>query len=210
MLRNYRLMFFLFVVCAAIAAIIAVVTLNRASGLAQAAVAAANISEDEVASSRNVGTAKIPQAAVQSDTAASPADLQGMAARGFIPAGTVLRRSMFQKISASGAEAKLSLEPGLVAVALPVGLDTTVGGEVRAGCRVDVAAVKKDGSMVAVASGVEVLSVPDTSSQNQNSLKGVVLGMQKGAADQLLALEKASGSSIVMELLPPPVGGGQT
>jgi hypothetical protein len=206
-MKNYRLMFGLFVLLAAIAAIIAAGSLSRATGTSQVAIASINIAADDAATVKNIGDAKIPQAAVQPDTALSLQDLQGMAAKGFIPAGTVLRKSMFQNISMAGAEAKLSLEPDLIAVALPVSLDTTIGGEIKAGSHVDIDVVTKEGALVTVAGNVEVLTIPDLT-QTSNTGKGVVLGMQKSVADQMVTLEKSNGN-VVLELLPSAGSAGE-
>lgn len=184
----------MFVVFAALAAVTAAYNLNAVAGMVPVAVARSDIAPDEAASPKNIGVGKTPRGALQGDTVREPRELAGMAAKGFIPSGTVLKKSMFQPIEKAGAAARLSLKPGYVAVALSPSLDTTCGGEVKPGSLVDVKCVRKDGSLQVIAEKVEVLAAPEKS-------KGVVVALKKAEADRLLS-EKAQ-STVVLVLLPP-------
>lgn len=188
----------LFVVFAALAAITVVYTINNVAGMVPVAVAKGDIYSDTAVSPDNVGQSKVPRGAIQVDTVRDPIQLQGMSAKGYIPSGTVLRKSMFQSINSAGAVARLSLKPGYVALALQPDLDATCGGEVKPGCLVNVKCVRKDGSVQKIADSVDVLSAPEKS-------KGVVIALTETDADRLLA--ERPNSTVVLELLPPKKGG---
>jgi Flp pilus assembly protein CpaB len=80
------------------------------------AVASQDFQPDQPATAQNVSVAKLPKGALQPDSVGDPMRLAGMAAKGFIPAGTPLRMSMFAETPKAGPAARLS--PGMVALAL--------------------------------------------------------------------------------------------
>ena len=186
--------FVLFVVFAAIAAVSVAWGFNNMAGLTAVAVAQGDILADEAASPGKLGTTKIPKGAVQLDTIRNPMDLKGYSARGFVPAGTVLRKSMFQPIEKAGTVAKLSLMPGKKAIALDPTLNTTCGGSLKAGCYIDIWALGKDGSVDLMGEDIEVLSVPEQSS-------GVVIAVDDETAERIFRAHNSS--SFVATLLPP-------
>jgi Flp pilus assembly protein CpaB len=193
--KNYRLAFIVFVVCAALVAILVANGYNSIAKMTTVAVAKQDINPNEAATPTNVGITKIPKGAVNSSTVVDPKSLEGYSARGFIPAGTVLTTKFFQPVKDAGAEAALSLRPGLVGVALEANVDTTVGDEIRPGSRVNVIS-SKEGNSLTIASAAEVLTVKE---------KSVVVGLQKETADRLIA-ERQNKGQIVLELLPAKEG----
>lgn len=191
-MKNYRLMFGLFLLFAALTAVIFAYGYDSITRKTTVAVALEDIMPNQAASPANVGSARFPIGGIQVDTVLRPVELKGMAARGYIPKGTILRKSMFQPVEEAGASAILSLKKGLVAIALPPSIDTTCGGQVKQGCLVDVKIVGQDGSIITIP-GVEVLAADQT--------KGVVIGIDQTSADTILRLRNRT--QIVLQLVAP-------
>lgn len=154
------------------------------------------IKADDMASPQNIGTGQTPRGALQNDTVINPSDLAGMAAKGYIPAGTVLRKSMFQPMSEAGVPAKLATMPGKVAIALPADINVTVGGIVKSGDRVAIKASQK-GQTVTLVTEATVLTIPQSGSKD-NAITIAVTPQES----QIIWNAKSAGQTIWHELLP--------
>jgi Flp pilus assembly protein CpaB len=182
--------------CALIAASLAAYYYNKMAGMVTVAVAMQEIQADDMASPKNVGPGKTPRGALQSDTVINPSDLAGMAAKGYIPAGTVLRKSMFQPMSEAGVPAKLATMPGKVAIALPADINVTVGGVIKPGDRVTIKASEKGRTEILV-SEATVLTVPQKGSKDDAITIAVT-----PRESQTIWDAKSLGKTIWHELLP--------
>lgn len=159
-----------------------------------------DIQADEIATNQNITTDKTMSGAVQSDTVLNPQELQGMAAKGFIPSGTVLRKAMFQKISDAGIAAKLSTMGDKVAIALPADTINTVGGNLKQDQEIVVKSTAKSTTRT-LASKAIVLSAP------KNKTSGsVVLAVSPNESDMIFNA-RGNNEQIVVELLPPRIKG---
>lgn len=187
-MQNYRKSFMIFVILAAFAAIAAAYGYNSTAGEVSVVVAKSNIKLDQEAAG-NLISSKIPRGALQMDTVRQPTELEGYSARGFIPAGTVLRKSMFQL--GGGVSAKL--KPDQVAIAVPTNLDTTCAEKLSPGNHVNIRIANKQGDTVTcqeIADNVEVISVNE---------KGVVLAVDKSYANSFIL---GKSQTVVLEILP--------
>jgi len=193
-MKNYKLFFIGTVVFALIAAAIFAYGYNNVNRMVNVAVAGTDIHPDETATPQNVVLGKTPRGALQSDTILKPSELANMCAKGYIPAGTILRKSMFQPVAKAGIPAKLAAMKGRVALAIPSDIETTVGETIRPGDAVDIMASVK-GQTVKVGTDVTVLAVPREES------KAVVLAVTPKEADNILSAQ-SDGKSIALLLLP--------
>ena len=153
------------------------------------------IQTDDLASPKTVGLGRTPRGALQSDTILNPADLAGMAAKGYIPAGTVLRKSMFQPMSNSGVPAKLKTMSGKVAIALAADINTTVGGVLKPNNQVTIKASDK-GQTEALVNAATILSVPNQGTSD----KAVIFAVTPSEA-QAIWDAKSAGKTIWYQLL---------
>ncbi len=192
MSKNYRVYFVLFIIFATLAAGSAAISYNRIAGMVTVAAARQDLSPDEAASEQSIGTMKIPRGALQSDTIRVPESLKGYAARGYIPSGTVLRKSMFRPSTSVAAK----LKPGQVAIAIENNINTTVGNNIRPGNKVNITATvktdtKNEGKAELIASDVEVLSLND---------KAVTVALDQNASNAYI--EAKANKNIDFALLP--------
>lgn len=195
-----RLFLVLAFVCAAVAAGATAWLLHVFLPQRTVLVAAVDIAPRSQVHVSAVRKVSLPAAGVPGDAMTSEAALSGKAARGFIPAGTVLREAMFQprwSMGAAGSLAEIGSEYRLVA--LPVSLDTSVGNCVAAGDRIDLYAVKKDGSHALVVSNVLVFSGPGLPSRPPAKGIGAVGGQaeQKGSDAVVLVLHENDVGGVI-------------
>ncbi|ACX51921.1 SAF domain protein [Ammonifex degensii KC4] len=123
-----------------------------------------------------VEAVSLPKAGLPPDAVTERGELAGKVARGFIPAGTVLRRAMLQPKWAAGAAGALAeIGPGYRMLALPLTADTTVGGCVASGDRIDVYLVR-GGRAELVAADVLVFSGPGVPSREGKKGFGALTG----------------------------------
>ncbi len=175
------------------------------------------IAAGDVAPRAQVGAVKkvtLPAAGVPEDAVTDESALSEKVSRGFIPGGTVLREAMLQPrwaAGAAGALAEIGREYRLVA--LPVTLETSVGGCAATGDRVDLYALGKEGEAELVVSDVLVFSGPGVpsqppgkglgslGSQEQKSQDAVVLALRAAEVEKVLD-SLAKGERLVAVLRP--------
>lgn len=117
-----------------------------------------------------------------------------MVAKGYIPAGTVLRKSMFHAMDKAGIPAKLNHMSDKVAIALSADLNTTLGGIVEPGNKVTVKASDK-GATYHLVTKTELLATPDKGTE-----KAVVLAVTPYESHMIWDAI-SSGKTIWFELL---------
>jgi len=197
-LKNYRAFFIAAVVCAVLAALVGAYGYNTVAKMVTVTVASRDILADELVSDRNASYGKEPVGSLKPDSIKNINEVKGMVAKGFIPAGTPLRKSMFISVAGAGYAARLgALDGNLVALALPESVDTSVGKAIKRGDKVTVKGSSKNGSNQLMAQKAEVLDIP-----NKNTgVNAVVLALSPEEADKI-ALAKSQGYTIYCELLP--------
>jgi len=195
-LRNYKIFFIASVIFALLAAALAAYGYNSVAGMVPVVVSSTNIAPDEVVTGKNVIVGRTPRGALQGDTIRNINQIAGTAAKGYIPQGTVLRKSMFQPIDSAGVPAKLSLLDGRVAVAVSADIYTTVGNSLKAQNTVSVRA-SKEGTTRELIKEATVLAVPEKS----GSKGAVILAVTPVEADAILSARSA-GESLAMHLNP--------
>jgi Flp pilus assembly protein CpaB len=195
LLSNWKVVFPVFLILALIFGIGFWNYMRSIGGNVEVAVARVDINlDDELSVPINVGVGEMQIGSLYSDTIRSAEQLKGKSARGFIPAGTVLRESMLQ--AAVGPIARL--KAGYVAVSVPNTINTTVAGAVKPGNSVRIKIIDKESppNEKACIEPVEILAVNE---------KGVVVSLDKAEAR---VLEEAKvGFVIDFELLPAKKGG---
>lgn len=172
---------------------------SSVAGVVKVAVASSDIRADELASDKNVGAGQVPRGALQGDTVRDLSEINGMVAKGFIPQGTVLRKSMFQSVQSAGVAARLLAMPGRVALAVQSSIDTTVGGSVKAGSEVAVYSLTKNGP-VRLVERAPVLSAPEKGAQGG----AVLLALTPQEAELIL---RAQGNREQLSFYLHPPGG---
>lgn len=188
-LKNYKTFFAAAVLFALLTAIVAAYGYNSMAGTVGVIVAKQDITADKQLLPEQIGASQTPRGAVQVDTINNAALLEGKVAKGFIPAGTVLRSSMFQSVSTAGVRAKL--KAGYVALALDKTIDTSCSDQIAVNSKVNIKSFTKEGTIENVATDIEVIAVTE---------KGMVLAMPVDLSDKLIA-QKYLGK-LVLELLP--------
>jgi hypothetical protein len=148
-----------------------------------------------------------------------------MVAKGYIPAGTILRKSMFMPLSAAGAAGRLSVmsENGeeFFAVAVPNSLYTTVAGVLQPENRVDIYARVKDedSSPELLASDIQVIQAGSiATSDGQQQTQGVVIAVKQQELSRILPHLFGDQARLVFVLKPagmteketPPVAGSES
>lgn len=192
-MKNYKTFFAAAILFAILTSIVAAYGYNTVAGVVDVVVAKRDIKADETMQPEALGYGKTPKGAILSDTIRNPAELQGMIAKGYVPAGTVLRKSMFQQVTAAGARAKL--KPGYVALAFNKDLDTSCSDQILPNSLVNIKSFNKDGTVVDVASEIEVICITE---------KGVVMAVPEELSDSVI--EQKNIGVIVLELLPQKEG----
>ncbi|CEP67162.1 Pilus assembly, Flp-type CpaB [Moorella glycerini] len=195
MFKNYRLMLTIGLICGGLAAFGAVTAVNQKVGAVPAVVAAKDIEGHQVLAPGDLTVVPVPRAALYKDALPAVSQAVGQVARGYIPAGTVMRASMLLPPAKAGASGLLSDYPGLVALAVKADIETNLAGVLQPGDKVQVMARYKDargGRYEVLASSAPALVVND---------KGVLLGLtpeENGKYQQALA----GGAVISFALLP--------
>ena len=139
MLKNYKLWLVGALFLAFCAGTISVVTVRSFSATEKALAAGTDITPVSLESLNNLNQVDVARGNFYADTIRSTTELMGLVPKGFIPTGTVLRKSMFQPIENAGMSGKLAMLGGdRVAVAIPNDLYTSVAGNLAEGDKVDV------------------------------------------------------------------------
>lgn len=214
-LKNFRYWLLAAVVFAAVAAVGSVQAVRSFAGAVQAVAVKRDVQAGEVLTQNDLTLVEQARGTLYGDAVLSPRDAAGMAVRGFLPAGTVLRRSMLvppQQAGVAGAVA--SLGPGYVAVAVPNTLGTTVAGTLEAGNRVDIYSRASDKEPpVKVASDVLVLRAGTVRTrEGEQPTQGVVLAVPEADLPKLLPYVtggKEASLTFVLKPLASGQGAGQ-
>ena len=189
MVKNFKYWLLVAAVFAVLAAVGSVQAVRQFAGAVQAVAVKRDVQAGEVLTQNDLVTVEQARGTLYRDAVLSARDAAGMAARGFVPAGTVLRRSMLVPPQMAGVAGSLaSLGPGYVAVAVPNTLGTTVAGTLESGNRVDIYSRSGDKEPpVKAASDVLVLRAGVVrTAQGEQPVQGVVLAVPAGDLDKLL------------------------
>ncbi|WP_028987614.1 Flp pilus assembly protein CpaB [Thermicanus aegyptius] len=148
---------------------------------------------------------ELPVAAVPQDAITDKNVVTGKNTRGIVLKDTIARLQMFIDTEKTRVSGTLLQKGGdLVAIALPLSIETTVGGSVLPGDKVDVYALSKAGAEK-ILEGVEVIKGTPAPQKNNdqaaNKNEAIVLAVPQDRVD---AYERAiaAGSTIQVVLLP--------
>ena len=119
MLKNYKLWLVGALFLAFCAGAISVVTVRSFSATEKALAAGTDITPVSLESLNNLNQVDVARGNFYADTIRSTTELMGLVPKGFIPAGTVLRKSMFQPIENAGMSGSRHARGDRVAVAIP-------------------------------------------------------------------------------------------
>lgn len=190
MLKNYKLWLVGALFLAFCAGAISVVTVRSFSATEKALAAGTDITPVSLESLNNLNQVDVARGNFYADTIRSTTELMGLIPKGFIPAGTVLRKSMFQPIENAGMSGKLAMLGGdRVAVAIPNDLYTSVAGNLAEGDKVDVY-LRPKGSLPTLAlEDVLVLQGATTvipQQQGEQPSQGIVLAVPAMELNKIL------------------------
>lgn len=148
---------------------------------------------------------ELPVAAVPQDAITDKNVVTGKNTRGIVLKDTIARLQMFIDTDKTRVSGTLLQKGGdLVAIALPLSIETTVGGSVLSGDLVDVYALSKTGAEK-ILEGVEVIKgtpVPQKNNdQTTNQNEAIVLAIPQDRVD-VYERAIAAGSTIQVVLLP--------
>ncbi len=176
--KNYRVYFIGSLIIAIVVALLAAYAYNTVAKMVPVAVAARDIRADETPTEKSVVMGNEP-----------------------IPAGTPLRKSMFQPVNGAGVAARLgAMGSNLVAVAVAPSADTTVGNTIKRGDKVIVKAAKA-AAVEMISQSAEVLDLPVSGNDSKNGINAVVLAVPVTEADKIVTA-KVNGFTVYCELLP--------
>jgi Flp pilus assembly protein CpaB len=197
-LKNYRTFFIAAVICAVLAALVGVYGYNTVAKMSNVVVASRDIIADESVSETNVTSGKEPAGSLKSDSIQNISEIKGMVAKGFIPAGTPLRKSMFMSAAGAGTAARLSAMDGnKVAIAVPDSVETSIGKALKKGDKVSVKGATKAGAKVVLCPTADVLEVVN----KETGITAVILALTPQEAEQI-ASARATNQNVWCELLP--------
>lgn len=187
MLKNYKIWLIGAVLLAFAAGAISVVTVRSFSATEKALAAASDISPSS--SEINLTPVDVARGNLYPDVVRSKTELAGFVPKSYIPAGTILRKSMFQPVESAGMPGKLAaLGDNRVAVAIPNDLYTSIAGNLAEGNRVDIY-LKPKGEMptlalvdVPVLQGATI-TVPE---QGEQQSQGIVLAVPAEELSKIL------------------------
>lgn len=188
-MKNFKYWLLVAVVFAVLAAVGSVQAVRQFAGVVQAVAVKRDVQAGEVLTQNDLVMVEQARGTLYKDAVLLARDAAGMAARGFVPAGTVLRRSLLVPPQMVGVAGSLtSLGSGYVAVAVPNTLGTTVAGMLESGNRVDIYSRSSDKEPpVKAASDVLVLRTGVVrTAQGEQPVQGVVLAVPAGDLDKLL------------------------
>lgn len=186
------------ILCAVMAALVGVYGYNTVARMTTIAVASKDIVVDEIAGETNVAIGKEPAGSLKDDSVRSVSELKGMVAKGYIPDGTPLRRSMFMTSAGAGVAARLgALDGNLVAIAVPESVETSVGSSLKRGDKVTVKGATRAGAKETLSPKAEVLDVPD----KETGVTAVLLALSPAEAERI-AQARATSQTVWCELLP--------
>jgi len=188
LLRNYKALIAVAAVCAIATGILFTNEWKNYMDTKDVLCAAVEIQPGKELGSKEVRVEPKNEKDLPSDVVYSLAELEGKAPRGVIPTGTVLRQAMFKPIEQFGAEGMLSEYPGRKAISFDLNIDTTVGGEIKSGSRVDIHAILSNASSQethgVIAENAPILLVATPSPENKNS-GAVVVALTQPEIDKV-------------------------
>lgn len=200
MQKKYKLFFIVGIVCAVGAALVGVYAYNTVTKMVPVIVATQDIQGDEAPASKTVAMGKEPVGSLnRSDAVTRFEELKGQVAKGYISAGSALRKSMFMPVQGAGLAARLgSLGDNMVAISVPPTASITVGNGIKRGDTVAVKDLEKDGSIQELSLSAKVLDIPNS----KTGTNAVALAVTVEEANKI-SKAKESGLPVWCELLPP-------
>jgi len=152
-------------------------------------VLASDVGPRSFISKEAVRKAVLPAAGLPPDALADEGALAGKVTRGFMPAGTVVREAFLQPRWAAGAAGTLAeIGAGYRLVALPLSAETTVGGVVANGDRIDIYALRPGEPAAPIVTDVLVYSGPGMPSTPPGKGLAALGGGGQQAAPQALVV----------------------
>lgn len=189
LLKNYKAWLILAVILAIGAGALSVWLIRSYVGTVRVASALTDLEAGAVIQAHNITQVDCARGNLYPDAVRDPREVAGMVAKGFIPGGTILRKSMFMPPQTAGISGQLAaLGKGYRAVAIPNTMSTTVAGAVQAGDRVDVYASPKDSANhVKILSDALVLQAGSVqTSEGQQQSPGLVLALSEKEAEAII------------------------
>jgi Flp pilus assembly protein CpaB len=188
-LKNYKAWLALMLLFAAGAGFLSVHLIRSYTGTVEVVSALTDLDAGSVIRAQSTAMVDCARGNLYPDAVSDPGEVAGMVARGFIPGGTILRKSMFVSPRMSGVSGQLtSLGRDYRAVAVANTTATTVAGVVRPGDRVSIYVSPKeapahvkllDDVLVVQAGAVET-------GEGQQQTSGLVLALGEKDAETLI------------------------
>ncbi|RJO62779.1 MAG: hypothetical protein C4542_02125 [Dehalococcoidia bacterium] len=210
MVKNYKLWLAVTVLLASAAALVTVATVQRYTGTVRVVTAKKDMGAAQVVTGEFLQYEDALRMGLYEDVVIEPQQVAGMVVKGFVPAGTVLRNSMFEPPQNAMMSGKLAaLGETYRAVALPKQLSTTVAGSLNEGDIVDIYTKKKnekkkdEPAVVNIASDVLVAR----NRYGENESEGLVLAFKSDEIEKVLPYFYEPGD-ITFVLKPKPKVGG--
>lgn len=188
-LKNYKAWLALTILLAAAAGALSVSLVRSYVGTVKVASALTDLDAGSVIRAQNTAQIDCARGNLYPDAVREPREVAGMVARGFIPGGTILRKSMFVPPQMSGVSGRLSsMGRDYRAVAVANTMSTTVAGVVQAGDRVSIYVSSKDASAhVKLLDDVLVLQAGAVETrEGEQQTQGLVLALGEKDAENLI------------------------
>ena len=190
--KNYKIWIIMSVTMAVLAGIGAVSAIRAYVDTVEVVAAAREVDAGQMIGANFLVMVDVPRGNLYPDAIYSAGEIAGMVAKGYIPAGTVLRRSMFMPFAAAGVSGQLSVMSEntgekYLAVAVPNSLHTTVAGVLQPGNRVDIHAQARGENSLPelLASNVQVIQAGFTR-DGQQQTQGVVIAVRQEELSRIL------------------------
>lgn len=197
-LKNWRLMLVLGLILGLAALAIFAKAYREATMLRLVVKAAGDIQAGQEMTAKMLRAEEISGTLPQ-DVVTRPEEIVGLAAKGFIPGDTVLRRSMFGNFAGAGVEGELAQMPGHFGVAFAADIYTTVGGNVVKDSVVTVKVINKTEKKTdEVGQNIKVLAV---SGGDGRDAKSVTLALTREQVD-MVSEAHAKGCTFIFALQP--------
>lgn len=183
--KDPRVVIAIAILCGLVAVILFYQKYNDIMMTKKVLVAKQDIKLDNLLSSKNAVFDGKPSGGLPNDYIVNEDEVQDKVAKGFIPAGTTIRKSMLKDNKGIGIEAKLGENPQLIATSFEADLYTTIGGQLKIGSIVTVKALLKSmegttNTTVLIGERIPVWHVDSESNQ-----KAVVLGLTQEQFDNV-------------------------
>lgn len=210
--KNYRAWIVISVALAVLAGVLTVYTVRSYVGTVRVIAVARDIDAGQVVEAGSLVAVDVPKGILYPDAVRSANEVAGMVAKGYVPAGTILRKSLFVPPQAAGAAGRLSTLGGdFLAVAVPNSLYTTVAGVLQPGDRVDIYARAKDNvPPEKLARDIQVLQAGTvTTRDGQQQTQGVVIALKQDELSRILPYLFGDQAKLVFVLKPVGMSGGK-